>query len=100
MPLKSRRPPGPVLTPAWVLALAGLQAGVVSGLSALLYLMLDGLLRDQGVWVFPNLLAGAFYPRKALSVTFSSATVTGLAIHVLMSGLAIQSRDREGAVAR
>ena len=84
-PLKS--PHGQAITPGWALALAGLQAGVVGGLSALLYLMFDGLLRDEGVWVSPNLLAGGFYPGKTLSLKFSSATVSGLAVHVLMSGL-------------
>ena len=84
-PLQS--PDGQTIMPGWALALAGLQAGVVGGLSALLYLMLDGLLRDHGVWVFPNLLAGVFYPGKVLSLSFSSATVSGLAVHVLMSGL-------------
>ena len=70
------------------LALAALQTGVLAGMVALVYLMLDGLFRGEGPWAFLNLLGATFYPRRALSIVFSQATIAGLALHVGMSGVA------------
>ncbi len=84
-------PPGAVRAPAppaiW-LALAAVQTGVLAGMVALIYLMLDGLFSGEGPWVFLNLLGATFYPHRAFSIVFSRATIVGLALHVAMSGFA------------
>ena len=77
------------LAPATIwLALAAVQTGVLAGVVALVYLMLDGLFRGEGPWAFLNLLGATFYPRRAFSIAFSKATIAGLALHVGMSGIA------------
>jgi hypothetical protein len=79
-------PRTPAPTAIW-LALAALQTGVLAGIVALVYLMLDGLFRGEGPWAFLNLLGATFYPRRAFSMAFSKATIAGLALHVAMSGI-------------
>ncbi len=79
------RAPAP---PAIWLALAAVQTGVLAGIVALVYLMLDSLFRGEGPWAFLNLLGATFYPRRAFSIVFSRATIAGLALHVAMSGIA------------
>jgi hypothetical protein len=74
--------------PAIWLALAAVQTGVLAGIVALVYLMLDSLFRGEGPWAFLNLLGATFYPRRAFSIVFSKATIAGLALHVAMSGIA------------
>ena len=70
------------------LALGAIQTGVVAGGVALVYLLLDGLVRGDGPWFFLNLLGATFYPRRAFSPVFSRATLSGLALHVVVSGVA------------
>ena len=79
--------PRRVIPTLW-LALGAIQTGVVAGLVALSYLALDGLVRGDGPWFFLNLLGATFYPQRALSLAFTTATVTGLALHVAVSGFA------------
>lgn len=74
--------------PALWLALAGVEVGVLGGLCALLYHMLDGIQRGAGPWEFANLVAGTFYPGRALSYSFSRATLAGVSFHLIVSGLA------------
>jgi hypothetical protein len=70
------------------LALGAIQTGVVAGCVALVYLLLDGFARGDGPWSFLNLLGATFYPRRAFSPVFSKATLSGLALHVAVSGVA------------
>jgi hypothetical protein len=69
------------------LALAGLQAGILAGLIALIYLMLDGAIRGRGLWSFANLVSAALYQGRALSNSFRWATLVGMALHLLVSGM-------------
>lgn len=80
---RSRRTVPP--PPLW-LGLAALQTGVLAGLVALIYVMLDSIVWRESPWLFPNLLSSVFYPSRALSLRFSGATVAGLALHVFISG--------------
>lgn len=68
-------------------SLAGLQAGVLGGLAVLLFHMLDGAVRGDGFWAFPNLISSAFFPARALSLSLRWETVSGIALHLLISGL-------------
>jgi hypothetical protein len=68
-------------------SLAGLQAGVVGGLAVLLFHGLDGTVRGDGLWAFPNLLSSAFFPARALSASLRWETLSGVALHLLVSGL-------------
>ena len=67
--------------------MAGLQAGVLAGLIALLYLMLDGAIRGRGLWAFANLVSATIYQGRALSNSFRWATLVGMALHLLISGV-------------
>jgi hypothetical protein len=75
-------------TPVVWLALAAIQTGIVAGGVALVYLLLDGIVGGEGPWFFLNLLGATFYPRRAFSLVFSRATLSGLALHVVVSGVA------------
>lgn len=75
-------------TPLFWLALGAIQTGVVAGCVALVYLLLDGIVRGDGPWFFLNLVGATFYPRRAFSIVFSKATLSGLALHVVVSGVA------------
>ena len=76
----------PAPTLSW-LALAGLVNGVFGGVVALVYLVLDGLLRGDGPWRFANLFAAGWYPGRARHFGFSWATVTGIAAELVVAGL-------------
>lgn len=69
------------------IALAGLQAGVLAGLVALIYLMLDGAIRGRGLWAFANLVSATIYHGRPLSPSFRWATLAGVALHLILSGL-------------
>jgi hypothetical protein len=68
-------------------SLAGLQTGIVAGLAVLVFHMLDGVLRAESMWSFPNLISSAFFPSRALSVSLRWETLSGVALHFLISGL-------------
>ena len=74
-------------TPALIMGLAGLQAGVLGGLAGLSYVMLDGFLRGRGPWPFPNLLSTAIYSRSGSALTFTWATMSGIALQLVLTGL-------------
>ena len=74
-------------TPALIMGLAGLQAGVVGGLAGLSYVMLDGFLRGRGPWPFPNLLSTAIYSRSGSALAFTWATMSGIALQLVLTGL-------------
>lgn len=68
-------------------SLAGLQTGMVAGLAVLVFHMLDGVMRGDGMWSFPNLISSAFFPSRALSVSLRWQTLSGIALHFLIAGL-------------
>lgn len=80
-------PTRPLQTNAAGFALAGLQAGIFAGLIALIYLMLDGAIRGRGLWAFANLVSATIYQGKALSHSFRWATLVGMALHLIISGI-------------
>jgi hypothetical protein len=67
-------------------SLAGLQTGIIGGFAVLVFHMLDGLMRGDGLWSFPNLISSAFFPSRALSVSLHWETLSGVALHFLISG--------------
>lgn len=70
----------------WLL-LAGLETGVVAGAAVLLYWILATTFRGEGPWAILNLFGSTFFPGRALSIGFSQASVSGAALHVLLSGV-------------
>jgi len=73
---------------AWLwLLLAGLETGVLSGAAVLLYWILATTLSGEGPWAILNLIGSTFFPARALSAGFSHASVSGAALHVLLSGI-------------
>ena len=73
-------------TLAWHRGLAGLQAGTVGVLVLLGYLMLDAAWRRQPVWRVPNLLASVLHDDPRIRTAFSSGTVSGLALAIVIYG--------------
>ena len=70
----------------WLL-LAGLETGVLAGAAVLLYWILAATLGGEGPWAILNLIGSTFFPARALSAGFSLASVSGAALHVLLSGV-------------
>jgi hypothetical protein len=73
--------------PNWLLALAGIQAGVVGGLILLGYLALDSVWHRRSVWTVPNLLASTFYGASAYRPGFGAGTSAGLALMLFVYGV-------------
>jgi hypothetical protein len=69
-------------------ALAGLEAGVIGGLAMLLFLCAHSALRGQVWWSYANLLGSIVYGPSALWRGLSRATLAGIAIQILISGVA------------
>jgi hypothetical protein len=68
--------------------LAGLQAGMLGILWMLAWLGAGAAWRRLSFWTAENLMATAFYREAALRADFSGATVSGLALYLLLySGL-------------
>ena len=84
---ESTRSEGRPRTPALIMGLAGIQAGVLGGLAGLSYVMLDGFLRGRGPWPFPNLLSTAIYSRGGSALVFTWATMSGIALQLVLTGL-------------
>src|SRR5206468_8459879 len=70
------------------LAMAGVEAGVLGGLIMMAWLAMLSLLQGRSVWSIPNLLASTFYGEAALRHGFRWATLSGVALHVIVSALA------------
>ena len=60
--------------PNWLLALAGIQAGVGGALVLLGYLALDSAWHRRSIWLVPNLLASTFYGESAYQPRFGART--------------------------
>jgi hypothetical protein len=69
-------------------ALAGLEAGVIGGLSLLVFLGAHSALRGQSWWSYANLLGSVVYRSSALWRGFGRATLAGIAVQIIGSGLA------------
>ena len=52
------------------------------------WLALLSLAQGRSIWSMPNLLASTFYGEAALRSGFHWATLSGMALHVIMSGAA------------
>ena len=73
--------------PNWLLALAGIQAGVGGALVLLGYLALDSAWHRRSIWLVPNLMASTFYGESAYQPRFGTRTSTGLALLLVLYGL-------------
>src|SRR6058998_3738901 len=70
------------------LAMAGVEAGILGGLFMMLWLAFLSLLQGRSVWSIPNLLASTFYGEEALRRGFRWTTLSGLALHLIVSAAA------------
>ena len=73
--------------PNWLLALAGIQAGVIGTLVLLGYLALDSAWHRRSIWLVPNLLASTFYGESAYQPRFGARTGAGLALLLVLYGV-------------
>src|SRR5437588_4675409 len=86
-------------------AMAGLESGVLGGVCMLVWLATLSLLQGRSMWSVPNLLASTFYGEAALRRGFRWTTLSGVALHVIMTaiagllfGLAVSSMANRGRV--
>jgi hypothetical protein len=78
--------PGAQAEPAWSALLpAGLATGVLAASVAILYYALDGMLRGDGPWRYLNLQAAGLFGRRALTESFSTITLAGMSLYIVMS---------------
>jgi hypothetical protein len=68
-----------------LLVMAGLECGVLGGVFMLVWLGLVSILQGRSVWSIPNLLASTFYGEAALRRGFRWTTLSGVAIHVILT---------------
>ncbi len=85
--------------------LAGIEVGVLGGLLMLGWLALVSLLYGRTIWHPSNLLATTFYGGTALRRGFRWATLSGMALHLVVCaalavafGFAIQRVRRRGRI--
>jgi hypothetical protein len=83
-----RNVPGDRLKALELSALAGLEAGVVGGVSMLLFLCAHSALRGQYWWSYPNLLGSVAYGSSAFWRGLGRATAAGISVELLLSGAA------------
>lgn len=68
-------------------SLAGVEAGVLAGVVMLGWFMLHSIWGGDPWWAVPNLLASTFYGQRALYMGGGTVTVSGAALHLLVSGV-------------
>ncbi len=83
-PYMNQRRPHPLP----VSALAGLETGVIGGLAMMTFLFAHSLLRGQPWWSHANLLGSVIYGQSALWRGFGRASLAGIAVEVILSGIA------------
>jgi hypothetical protein len=66
------------------LILAGLQAGMIAALWMLAWMGLSAVWQRRSFWTSENLLSTVFYGPPAVRDGFSAATVSGLALYLLV----------------
>jgi hypothetical protein len=64
--------------------LAGLQSGMSGALAMLAWLALASVYYRRSFWAVPNLLASTFHGESALRYGFAPATLSGIALHLLI----------------
>lgn len=74
--------------PMLPLPLVGLEAGVLGGLAMLALLILNSRWHSHPWWSIPNLLGSTFYKHRAFHMGLGMASASGIALHLMMSGLA------------
>src|SRR5712691_5304549 len=86
-------------------AVAGVESGILGGALMLVWLGLLSFLQGRSVWSIPNLLASTFYGEAALRRGFRWTTLSGVALHVIMTaavgllfGLAVSGIASRGRV--
>ena len=67
--------------------LAGLQAGMLGALWMLLWMGLTTTWQQRSFWIPENLMASAFHPQGDIAMDFGTATVSGLALYLLLYSL-------------
>src|SRR5260370_8033583 len=70
------------------LVMAGVEAGVLGGLFMMAWLATLSLLQGRSIWSMPNLLASTFYGEAALRRGFRWTSLSGVALHVIVSAVA------------
>jgi|SRR5580658_4073732 hypothetical protein len=80
--------------------LAGLEAGIIAALILLGWLALASALYRRSIWTAANIMATTFYGEAALGRDFTSRTVAGIALYLVLYGaigalfgLTLASRD-------
>jgi hypothetical protein len=68
--------------------MAGVEAGVLGGLFMMAWLGLLSVFEGRSIWSVPNLLASTFYGEAALRRGFRWTTLSGLALHLIVSATA------------
>ena len=68
-------------------ALAGIEAGVLGGVAMFGWLAASSVLDMRSIWLAPNLLGSTLAGRDVLQRGFGWTTVSGLALHLSVSGL-------------
>ncbi|HTT60959.1 MAG TPA: hypothetical protein VMG35_03930 [Bryobacteraceae bacterium] len=66
--------------------LAGLEAGILAALILLGWLALASAWYRRSIWSAANIMATTFYGEAALSRSFSSRTVAGIALYLVIYG--------------
>src|SRR6266849_5152335 len=86
-------------------AVAGVESGILGGALMLVWLGLLSFLQGRSIWSIPNLLASTFYGEAALRRGFRWTSLSGLALHVIVSatagllfGLAVSGIANRGRV--
>src|ERR1700690_3706813 len=67
--------------------LAGLETGIVAALVLLGWLALASAWYRRSIWTSANIMATTFYGEAALGGIFTSRTVSGLALYLVLYGL-------------
>jgi hypothetical protein len=69
-------------------ALIGIQAGVFGGLAIVGFMIVVAVSEGDPWWAYSNILATAFYGGRALRAGAGWVTISGVALQVLLTGLA------------
>jgi hypothetical protein len=67
--------------------LAGLESGIVAALALLGWLALASAWYRHSIWTAANIMATTFYGEAALGRDFTSRTVEGLALYLVLYGI-------------
>ncbi|MGA3041958.1 MAG: hypothetical protein ABSF54_14325 [Bryobacteraceae bacterium] len=67
--------------------LAGLEAGIIAALVLLGWLALSSAWYRRSIWTAANIMATTFYGEAALGRDFTSRTLAGLALYLVLYGI-------------